>query len=397
MLPLWNACSFFITYARIYDWKPSTSVAKPEAVIDQWVLSILNKLVHEVETGMDDYNLSHGVEPTISFIEQLTNWYIRRSRRRFWEEKPSKDRDEAFATLYEVLLTLTKIAAPYIPFISEAIYQNLRTKDMPLSVHLCAYPEYRQDLRDEHLEAAMAAVQSTVSLGHALRKEHKLKVRQPLAKAHLVSSDARTLQFLEEQQHLIADELNVKTIEFATDESLFVSLKAKPNFRVLGKKVGKLMKAAQQTIDAFTQKQLNVLLNGESLPVMIEGEEVVLTPEDVQVERQVLEGLIGANQGLITIALETALTEDLLVEGISRELVNKINTMRREMGLDVTDRIDVRIDTTERVQKAFNQYKDYIQSEVLALSVTFAPIAEGVEWDINNELTKITIHKASQV
>ncbi|MBN9378609.1 MAG: isoleucine--tRNA ligase [Chlamydiales bacterium 38-26] len=397
MLPLWNAYSFFITYARIYDWKPSTSVAKPEAVIDQWVLSILNKLVHEVETGMDDYNLSHGVEPTISFIEQLTNWYIRRSRRRFWEEKPSKDRDEAFATLYEVLLTLTKIAAPYIPFISEAIYQNLRTKDMPLSVHLCAYPEYRQDLRDEHLEAAMAAVQSTVSLGHALRKEHKLKVRQPLAKAHLVSSDARTLQFLEEQQHLIADELNVKTIEFATDESLFVSLKAKPNFRVLGKKVGKLMKAAQQTIDAFTQKQLNVLLNGESLPVMIEGEEVVLTPEDVQVERQVLEGLIGANQGLITIALETALTEDLLVEGISRELVNKINTMRREMGLDVTDRIDVRIDTTERVQKAFNQYKDYIQSEVLALSVTFAPIAEGVEWDINNELTKITIHKASQV
>lgn len=397
MLPLWNAYSFFITYARIYDWKPSTSVAKPEAVIDQWVLSILNKLVHEVETGMDDYNLSHGVEPTISFIEQLTNWYIRRSRRRFWEEKPSKDRDEAFATLYEVLLTLTKIAAPYIPFISEAIYQNLRTEDMPLSVHLCAYPEYRQDLRDEHLEAAMAAVQSTVSLGHALRKEHKLKVRQPLAKAHLVSSDARTLQFLEEQQHLIADELNVKTIEFATDESLFVSLKAKPNFRVLGKKVGKLMKAAQQTIDAFTQKQLNILLNGESLPVMIEGEEVVLTPEDVQVERQVLEGLIGANQGLITIALETALSEDLLVEGIARELVNKINTMRREMGLDVTDRIDVRIDTTERVQKAFNQYKDYIQSEVLALSVTFAPIAEGVEWDINNELTKITIHKASQV
>lgn len=395
MLPLWNAYSFFITYARIYDWKPSTSVAKPEAVIDQWVLSILNKLVHEVETGMDDYNLSHGVEPTISFIEQLTNWYIRRSRRRFWEEKPSKDRDEAFATLYEVLLTLTKIAAPYIPFISEAIYQNLRTEAMPLSVHLCAYPEYRQDFRDEHLEAAMAAVQSTVSLGHALRKEHKLKVRQPLAKAHLVSSDARTLQFLEEQQHLIADELNVKTIEFAADESLFVSLKAKPNFRVLGKKVGKLMKAAQQTIDAFTQKQLNVLLNGESLPVTIEGEEVVLTPEDVQVERQVLEGLIGANQGLITIALETHLTEDLLVEGIARELVNKINTMRREMGLDVTDRIHVSMDTTERVQKAFHQYKDYIQSEVLALSVTFEPIVEGTDWDINNEQTKMTLKKAS--
>lgn len=394
MLPLWNAYSFFITYARIYDWQPSGKLEKPTAVIDQWVLSILNKLVKEVETGMDDYVLSHGIEPTISFIEQLTNWYIRRSRRRFWEEKPSKDRDEAFAVLYHILLTITKIAAPYMPFISEAIYLNLKTKEMPESVHLCAYPEYHQAMRDEDLEAAMAAVQSTVSLGHGLRKENKLKVRQPLAKAYVVSPDARTLQFLQEQQHLIADELNVKSIDFAADESLFVSLKAKPNFRILGKKVGKLMKAAQQTIDAFDQSQLAVLLKGESLPIKIDGTEIVLTPEDVQVERQVHEGLIGANEGLITIALEAALTEDLLIEGIARELVNKINTMRREAGLDVTDRIHVKMETTERVKSAFKQYEDYIQSEVLALSVKFGPTADGTEWDINNEATKIALSKA---
>lgn len=393
MLPLWNAYSFFITYARIYNWRPEESVNKPEAVIDQWILSVLNKLVKEVETGMDDYNLSHGVEPTISFIEQLTNWYIRRSRRRFWEEQPSQDRDEAFATLYHVLLTLTKVAAPYIPFISEAIYQNLKTDQMPESVHLCSYPEYQKDMRHENLEAAMAAVQSTVSLGHALRKEHKLKVRQPLAQAHLISSDERTLQFLREQQHLIADELNVKHIEFAADESLFVSLKAKPNFRVLGKKVGKLMKAAQQTIDTFDQKQLSVLLNGNSLPISIEGTEVLLTPEDVQVERQVLDGLVGSNQGMITIALDTVLTEDLLVEGIARELVNKINTMRREAGLDVTDRIHVVMDTTERVKKAFSEHADYIQHEVLALSVNFAKLVDGTLWDINNESTKIVVNK----
>lgn len=394
MLPFWNAYSFFITYARIYNWRPSGKLVKPEAVIDQWVLSILNKLVKEVETGMDDYVLSHGVEPTISFIEQLTNWYIRRSRRRFWEEKASKDRDEAFETLYHILMTLTKIAAPYIPFISEAIYLNLKTEDMPESVHLCAYPEYHAEFRDEDLEAAMAAVQTTVSLGHGLRKEHKLKVRQPLSKAHVISADARTLQFLEEQQHLIADELNVKSINFASDESLFVNLKAKPNFRVLGKKVGKLMKAAQQAIDAFDQKQLGVLLAGESLSIKIDGTEVVLTPEDVEVERHVREGLIGANENVITIALETELTEDLLIEGIARELVNKINTMRREAGLDVTDRIHVKMETTDRVKVAFKQYEDYIQSEVLALSVKFEPATEGTEWDINNEPTKIVLSKS---
>lgn len=394
MLPFWNAYSFFITYARIYNWSPSKSLTKPEAIIDQWVLSILNKLVKEVETGMDDYVLSHGIEPTISFIEQLTNWYIRRSRRRFWEEKASKDRDEAFETLYHVLLTLTKIAAPYIPFITEAIYQNLKTDNMPESVHLCAYPEYHVERRDEDLEAAMAAVQSTVSLGHSLRKEHKLKVRQPLSKAHVISTDARTLQFLKEQQHLIADELNVKSVDFADDESLFVELKAKPNFRVLGKKVGKLMKAAQQAIDKFDQKKLAVLLKGESLPITIEGEEIILTPEDVQVDRQVREGLVGANEGLITIALETALTEDLLVEGIARELVNKINTMRREAGLDVTDRIHVKMETTERVKSAYSHYEDYIQSEVLALSVKFDASVDGTEWDINDEPAKIALSKA---
>lgn len=394
MLPLWNAYSFFITYARIYNWRPTNTMEKPQAVIDQWVLSMLNKLVKEVETGMDDYVLSHGIEPTISLIEQLTNWYIRRSRRRFWEEKPSQDRDEAFSTLYRVLLTLTKIAAPYIPFISEAIYQNLKTDDMPQSVHLCAYPEYHEELRDEDLEAAMAAVQSTVSLGHGLRKEHKLKVRQPLAKAHVVSADSRTLQFLKEQQHLIADELNVKTVDFAADESLFVNLKAKPNFRILGKKVGKLMKAAQQAIDEFDQKQLEVLLKGDSLPITIDGAEVLLTPEDVQVERHVHEGLIGANEGLITIALETVLSEELLIEGIARELVNKVNTMRREAGLDVTDRIHVKMETTDRVKSAFKQYEDYIQNEVLALSVHFEQVSDGTEWDINNEPTKITLTKA---
>jgi isoleucyl-tRNA synthetase len=392
LLPLWNAYSFLTTYARIYDWKPKTVPAKPNAVIDQWILSLLNKLIKEVEFGMDNYDLNHSVEPFITFVDQLTNWYIRRSRRRFWDEKASVDRDEAFATLYHVLIELVKIAAPYIPFLSDAIYRNLRHDGMPDSVHLCDFPPYRQDMRDENLEEAMAAVQTTVSLGHALRKEYKHKVRQPLPAAHIASEDARILHFLEDQQHLIADELNVKNVVLGSDESKFVSLKAKPNFRVLGKKVGKLMRSVQQEIDAFGQEQLTALLNGENVELKVEGETITLTPEDVAVERLVREGLVAANEDKITIALDTALTDDLLLEGLAREVVNKINTMRRESGFDVTDRIHVTVDSTPRVRECFDKFGTLINGEVLALSVDFKP-CEGTAWDLNGEQATIALRK----
>jgi isoleucyl-tRNA synthetase len=392
ILPLWNAYTFFVTYARIYEWKPTPLPNQLDQAIDQWIVSLINKLIHEVELGMDGYDLALAVEPFVDFIDQLTNWYIRRSRRRFWEEKESLDRAQAFATLYYVLMELTKIAASYIPFISEMIYRNLRTSDMPESVHLCDFPTYQKNKRREKLEAEMEAVQVTVSLGHALRKEHKLKVRQPLPAAHLVSSDARILSFLKEQQHLIAEELNVKQVTFSSDEKEFVSLKAKPNFRVLGKKVGKLMRAAQAAIEQFSQQQLLELLNGETVVIHLEGQSIPLTSEDVQVERAVHEGLIAANQGLITIALDTHLDEQLLLEGVAREIVNKVNTMRREANLAVTDRIKLQIQTTERVISSFQQFKDYICQEILAVDVQFGPCT-GTEWDINGEPTVIAIRK----
>ncbi|MBA2729105.1 MAG: isoleucine--tRNA ligase [Parachlamydiaceae bacterium] len=392
LIPFWNAYSFFITYARIYDWQPPEKFSKPEAVIDRWALSLLNKLTKEVQEGMDDYDLSRSVEPFVGFVDQLTNWYIRRTRRRFWDEKPSKSRDDAFETLYQVLITLSKIAAPFIPFLSEAIYQNMCNQSMPDSVHLCTYPDYQEDSRNIHLEEVMAAVQEIVSLGHGLRKEHKLKVRQPLGKAFIASADPRMLAFLEEQQHLIADELNVKNIEFTQDEHQFVSLKAKPNFRVLGKKVGKLMKAAQVAIDALGQGELEQLLNGQSITLKLEGESIELTPEDLAVERTVHGDLIAANKGAVTIALDTTLDEELLLEGFARELVNKINTMRRDEGYAVSDRIKVALETTERVQESFVRHRSYICEEVLAVDVVFAP-TDGTEWDLNGEPAKIAISK----
>lgn len=396
LLPLWNAYSFFITYARIYDWKPKEATSEiqfhPETVMDQWILSLLHKLIKEVEEGLDEYDLSKAVKPFVGFIDQLTNWFIRRSRRRFWEEKPTADRDQAFTTLYWVLVELMKIAAPFIPFISDAIYRNLRTETMPESVHLCDYPTYSSHLRDEHLEAAMDAVQRAVSLGHGLRKEHKLKVRQPLATAYIASGDEQLLSFLKEQQHLIADELNVKEIAFSQKEEEFVSLKAKPNFRVLGKKVGKLMKAAQTAIDNLPQEQLASFLAGNNIQLTVEGETLDLTADDLEVERHVKEGLVAANQGLMTVALNTELNEELLKEGLAREIVNKINTMRREANLAVTDRITIKIQANDKVKECYQQYKDTIDHEVLATSVSFEP-CEGTEWDLNGELSVISIQR----
>lgn len=393
MIPLWNAYSFLTTYAKIYHWKPKNVVVKPETVIDRWILSLLNKLIHDVEQGMDKYDLSHAVEPFVEFVSQLTNWYIRRSRRRFWSDVDSSDRQEAFATLYHVLVELVKIAAPYIPFISEAIYLDLRHDQMSESVHLCGFPNYHEESRDLLLEESMELVQTIVSLGHSLRKENKFKVRQPLPSAHIVSSDEHVLHSLRNQQHLIADELNVKTVLFSSNETEFVSLKAKPNFRVLGKKVGKLMRSAQEAIDRFNVDQLTTLLNGGEVVIELEGESITITPEDVAVERQVREGLIAANAGLITIGLDTALSEDLLNEGLAREIINKINTMRRDVGFDVTDRIKVVIDCSQRVQNAFYFFEEMIVNEVLAIAVEFKP-CEGTEWDLNGEVAKISVVKA---
>jgi isoleucyl-tRNA synthetase len=392
LLPLWNAYSFLVTYARIYHWQATEALEKPQEAIDRWIISLLHKLIHEVELGMDDYDLTCAVIPFVSFIDQLTNWYIRRSRRRFWADEETIDRSQAFATLYTVLIELTKIAAPYVPFMSEAIYRNLRGVDDPESVHLTNFPVYDEIKRDKLLEKEMSAVQIAVSLGHSLRKEHKLKVRQPLAAAYIASGDIDVLTCLKDQQHLIMDELNVKEVIFSTNEKDFVSLKAKPNFRLLGKKVGKQMKAVQATIDQFSEQEMRTLLKGEELTILIEGKKILLTPEEVQVDRIVHEGLVAANEGAITIALETRLNENLLEEGLMRELINKINTMRREANFSVTDRIIIHMHPTDRVKACFEKYHSYICHEVLAVHVELGPCS-GTKWDLNGEPTIIEIQK----
>jgi isoleucyl-tRNA synthetase len=392
LIPFWNSFVFLSTYAKIYHFKPGAA-KKPAALIDRWILSMLQKVIREVEAGMDAYDLNKAVEPFVGFVDQITNWYIRRCRSRFWADEESADRREAFETLYTVLLQLSKVAAPFIPFLSDAIYRELRTETMPESVHLCDFPKYDAHLRDEELEKEVEAAQAAVSLGHALRKEYKLKVRQPLQKAHLITSNKELLHSLEKQMQLIADELNVKEVELHSDEGKFVQWLVKPNFPVLGKKIGKLIPLAKETMQKFDRKQIQTLAAGGNLRVEIGGESVELEPGDVQIERKVKEGLAAGNEGELTVALDTELSEALLEEGLARELVNKINTMRREMEFEVVDRIRICLQTTPRVMACFAKYRDYICHEVLAVDVQFGK-CEGTPWDLNGEETSISIEKA---
>lgn len=386
LIPLWNSYVFLATYANIYKWKPDS--IKPQMDIDRWILSRLQKLIADVEKGMDGYSLSQAVDPFVDFIDQLTNWYIRRNRGRFWEDEATDDRAQAFQTLYTVVYTLSKVAAPFVPFISDAIYQDLRTKDDPVSVHLCDYPSYDDTLRDEVLEAEMASVQAAVSMGHALRKEHKLKVRQPLPKVHLISSDPNIIKLLKGQEHLILDELNVKSVEYHEDEKGFVEVSIKPNFKTLGRRAGPLMKKVQAAILALDPKALD----GGSYALDIDGEKFPITSEDVLLDRKVKEGTIAATGEGMTIALDTTLDDALKLEGLAREIVNKVNTQRRNMQFEVTDRIKMVIDTTPYVRQCFEEHREYIVGEVLATDVRFEA-TQGEEWDLNGERAVISLEK----
>lgn len=392
LIPLWNCYVFLATYAKIYEFKPAKTHKAPSADIDRWILSELQSLIEKVNASMEAYELQQAVQPLIGFIDQLTDWYIRRSRSRFWEDEATTDRQEAFETLYTVLMTLCKVMAPFTPFLSDAIYQQLKGKEDPVSVHLCKFPEADKKLRHPQLEEEMTLVQQVVSLGHSLRKENKLKVRQPLGCAHLICSDEKVLAALKRQQDLVADELNVKVVQLHSDEARFVKLKAKPNFRILGKKVGKLMNATQAEVQKLSLASLKKLLAGNTVEITVEGEKIVLTPEDVAVEREVNPGVIAESTGDLTVALDTQLSDDLILEGIARELVNKINSMRREIDFAVTDRIDVKIQTTPEVRKAFEAHRDYICHETLTVSFDFMSVT-GEVLDINGHPTVIQLQK----
>jgi isoleucyl-tRNA synthetase len=395
LIPLWNCYVFLATYAKIHNWTPPKNEEAPSPIdIDKWILSLLHKLIHEVTEAMFSYKLQTAVIPIVHFIDHLTDWYIRRNRPRFWNKIPGQGCPSAFNTLYTVLHTLSRLTAPFIPFLSDAIYKELKKEADPISVHLCSFPPYNPDLRDYPLEEAMQIVQMVVNMGHNLRKEHKIKVRQPLAKADIVCNDAKKLENLQRHSNLIAEELNVKTLSFHENENNFVSLEIKPNFRILGKKVGRFMKAAQNKIENLSSTEILQLLEKKTITLQIEETPLVIEPEDVTIERKSKPNIVASSYLDITIALDTTLSHDLILEGIARELVNKINATRREIEVHLTDLIDIKIQTTPTAKEAFEKHCDYICNETLINNFSLEN-CKGKSWDINGHETVLAIQKFS--
>ena len=396
MIPMWNALSFFTTYANVDGYTPEAGEVRPPAapanVLDRWILSSAAGLVNELRTELDNYNLQKAANRFTRFIDDLTNWYIRRSRRRFWKSDSDSDKKEAYQTLHYVLLVFAKAAAPFIPFTTEAIYQALRTPGMPESVHLCDYPEVTSE-RDEKLERQMALTQTAVSCGRFLRTANNLKVRQPLSRAVIAAPDAEAKELLGRTVEIIAEELNVKQVEFCDDEEQLVKRSCKANFKALGSRLGPRMKFAAAKIATLTGKEIGAILAGTPFPLELpDGRCENITADDLVIRREERPGMVAASEGGVTLALATELTPELVAEGFARELVSKIQNLRKEKQFEVTDRIDITYELPAEQEKALEQFREHIASEVLALS--FVPGQGETAVDVNGVEVRLTVTKA---
>ncbi|MBD3321797.1 MAG: isoleucine--tRNA ligase, partial [Chitinivibrionales bacterium] len=366
LLPFWNAYSFFVTYANVDGWKPG-GAGKPSSdnELDRWIVSLLNHVVASVNVEMEQYNLYRVVPNLVDFIDNLTNWYIRRSRRRFWKSENDTDKNDAYETLYYVLVEFSRVMAPFLPFLTEAIYLNLvagRISGSPRSVHLTSYPNKNEALIDPDLEKKMHVVRQAVIMGRVLRSRFTIKNRQPLRKMTVIVKDDGTRELLKDMADLIKEELNVKAVEFDKNEDRVVTLSAKPNFRKLGRVFGPKMKEAAEIIEKFTPEQVHELTEGATIDVL--GTAVRI--DDIEIRRTKHEGIEVETQNEITVALDTEITPGLAEEGTAREFVNRVQNLRKKKDLDVTDRIIVTIACDPALKSAVTTHKDYVCNETLA-------------------------------
>ncbi len=394
MIPLWNAYSFFVTYANIDGYEPSeTPFEKLSNSLDRWIISDLNRLVKTVTEAMDNYDIQGACSSLTAFIDDLNNWYIRRSRRRFWKSENDGDKKEAYDTLYRVLLTFVKTAAPFIPFITDSIYLNLRTDGMPESVHLCDYPEYKERERDEKLEKEMSLTMKTIAMGRALRSSSNIKIRQPLSEFLIADRSKEDRKILEDYSAIIAEELNVKKVTIRGDESRIVSYSAKANFKVLGSRLGKNMKEVAAQIQTLSSDDIASILDGNALNMKYSAGEIALTDGDLVVQRTEKEHVKVLNEGAITVGYDTEITDALLLEGIARDLVRFVQTERKEKDFEVADHIHLTVFGGSDVERAVNEFSSYISEETLADTLTFAE-NDGDETEIGESKVTVKVVKA---
>ncbi len=395
---LWNTYAFFVLYANIDNFDAAKYALEYEklSVMDKWLLSKLNTLIKDVDTNLGNYRIPEAARALDGFVDEMSNWYVRRSRERFWAKGMEQDKVNAYMTLYTALVTVAKCAAPMIPFMTEDIYQNLVRnvdKSAPESVHLCDFPVADESVIDKELEKDMDLVLKVVVMGRACRNQANIKNRQPIGtmyiKAPFELSDFYT--------EIIADELNVKKVEFSQDVSAYTSYSFKPQLRTVGPKYGKYLSQIKKALEELNGNEAMAELNSKgAIKLDSVSEEVVLLNEDLLITMTQMEGYVAENDNDITVVLDTNLSEELIEEGFVRELISKIQTMRKEAGFEVMDRIAVGYQSGEKVSGIFEKNRDIIQAEVLADVITTENLSGYMkDWNINGEKVTLEVKKQS--
>lgn len=394
-----NTYAFFAIYANIdkFAYAETRIPVAERQEIDRWILSELNSLVRRYSRFMDAYDVTKAAKAVSEFtIDQLSNWYVRRNRRRFWKSELGKDKLAAYQTLYECLTTVSKVTAPFAPFIAEEVYRSLNanTKREPHeSVHHAMIPDVEEAAIDIPLESKMERAEKIVMLVRAMRMKSNLKVRQPLKRIILPISSVTQRSEVEQMEDVILEEINVKAIEFVTDESGIVKKKAKANFKSIGPKFGKSVKQIAERIKEMSSAEIGELERTGTIELPVNGDSYTIAMGDVEVLREDLEGWLVESDGGLTVALDTELTEELIAEGFAREFVSRIQAMRKDADFEVTDRIAVAFRASDRLAGAIEQWNEHIKKETLAVELTRGSGEYNSTQDINGEAAEITIER----
>ena len=395
-----NVYSFFSLYANIdgFKYKEDHIDVKKRPELDRWIISELNSLIEQVDSDLGNYDLTPASRNINDFVqEKLSNWYVRLSRRRFWKGEYNEDKISAYQTLYECLIKISKLISPIAPFYSEYIFQSLnmvsKREDID-SVHLSIFPNSIPELIDNKLENKINQIRNICSLALSIRKKEKIKVRQPLNKIIIPTKNNDERNEIENAKSQILSEINVKSIEFLDNKDSLLVKELKPNFKLLGPRYGKVINAVAQEIEKLSNKEIEILENEGHITLVVQNEEVLISIDDVEINYKDIEGLSVATDGKQTIALDLKLDEKLIEEGITREIVNRIQNIRKNQGLDVTDKIEVNLKKTPKLEQALKSNLEYIKGETLAIKLYFSEnLDEGEIIEFDNIKTAITINK----
>ena len=397
---LHNTYSFFSLYANIdgFNFKENLIPATERSELDRWILSELNRLIEEVDAAYNDYEPTKATRAISEFVQEiLSNWYVRLSRRRFWKGEYQQDKIAAYQTLFECLLSVSKLMAPVAPFYADQLYRDLcdaTQMEAFESVHLAEFPVAVSENRNLDLEDRMGKARTIASLALSLRKKEQIKVRQPLQKIMVPVRNAEERKAIELVADLIQSEINVKSIELLDDASDILVKEIKPNFKALGPRFGKNMKAAVAIINGLDDEQIKSLETGESLAVQINGEEANIEPNDVLIQSKDIEGWLVANGNGLTVALDIQLNDDLINEGIAREMINRIQNLRKDAGFEVTDKIILYLKEDVALVKVFEKHQTYIQQETLATKIVLKKdLTEGESIEFDQIKTIINLEK----